>query len=145
MLTLISTSWLNNKPFNLDEKYIQAAELALGAALPESYRLAMQKENGGSIEVSGDVWQQYPIADTSERKRLVRSCNHIIKETAFYRDCGFFPDQAVAIAGNGCGDQLVFIRTDIEDNEFSSAVYIWSHESGELELVADDFSNIKFG
>ncbi|WP_348944247.1 SMI1/KNR4 family protein [Chitinibacter sp. FCG-7] len=129
--------------FNLDEKYIQVAELELGAALPESYRLAMQKENGGSIKVSGDIWQQYPIADTSERKRLVRSCNHIIKETAFYRDCGFFPEHAIAIASNGCGDQLVFIHTDNEDNEFLPAVYIWAHESGELDMVADDFSNIK--
>ncbi|WP_373976081.1 SMI1/KNR4 family protein [Chitinibacter sp. SCUT-21] len=50
-----------------------------------------------------------------------------------------FPANAIAIASNGCGDQLVFIRTA---HAFNPAVYLWSHESGELSKVADDFAQL---
>ncbi|XGA72149.1 SMI1/KNR4 family protein [Chitinibacter sp. SCUT-21] len=93
--------------FDLNEEFIQAAEQALGATLPASYRQAMQQHNGGCVLAQGDSWQQHPIADTSDRKRLARSCNHILKETAFYQDCGFFPPMrsplpAMVVAINWC-------------------------------------------
>jgi hypothetical protein len=63
-----------------------------------------------------------------------------LKETESCRGWARFPENAVAIAGNGAGDQLVLLR---QDDAFAPEVYAWLHESGELEKVADDFSLIK--
>jgi hypothetical protein len=127
-------------PFDLAESFLLAAERELGASLPKTYRLAMLRENGGEIETDDDFWQQYPVADTSDRKRLSRSANHILKETESCRGWARFPENAVAIASNGAGDQLVLLR---QNEVFAPEVYAWLHESGELKKVADDFSLIK--
>lgn len=127
-------------PFDLAESFLLSAERELGASLPKSYRLAMLRENGGEIETDDDDWQQYPIADTSDRKRLSRSTNHILKETERCRGWPRFPENAVAIAGNGAGDQLVLLK---QNGAFAPEVYAWLHESGELKKVADDFALIK--
>src|SRR5690554_7634372 len=95
----------------------------------------MQKNNGGEIEISGDVWDQYPIFDKSDRKRISRTCNHIIAETKSCEDFGNFPANALAIAGNGCGDQLVLLK---QNSNYGNTIYIWSHETGEVDKVAKD-------
>lgn len=127
-------------PFDLAESYVIEAERQLGASLPVSYRTSMLIENGGELETEEDDWQQYPIADTSDRKRLSRTANHILKETEACLDWSGFPANALAIAGNGCGDQLVFLK---EGNTFQSTVYHWSHETHDLQKVANDFTEIK--
>lgn len=127
-------------PFDIAERFVLAVEQQLGAKLPEAYRISMLQENGGELEIEDDVWQQYPIADTSDRKRLSRTSNHIIKETQNCSGWALFPGGALAIAGNGSGDQVVFIR---QGASFASTVYAWSHETGQLEKIADDFSAIK--
>jgi hypothetical protein len=127
-------------PFDLQESFVVAAEQALGASLPSSYRQAMLRSNGGELEVDGDAWFQYPIADTSDRKRLSRTANHIILET---RNCGAgpqFPEGALAIAGNGSGDHLVFLR---QGGVFGPAVFAWSHETGEVREIASDFAELQ--
>lgn len=126
-------------PFDLAESFILAAEQKLGAKLPESYRSSMLRENGGELETEEDAWQQYPIADTSDRKRLSRTANHIIKETESCSGWPNFPEGALAIAGNGGGDQLVLLK---QGASFAPTVYVWSHETGELEKIADDFSEL---
>jgi hypothetical protein len=60
-------------PFDLDERYVQAAEQALGASFPTTYRLAMMSSNGGTVATESDDWELYPIADDSDRKRLART------------------------------------------------------------------------
>jgi hypothetical protein len=127
-------------PFDLNESFVLAAEQELGARLPESYRAAMLRANGGELEVQEDSWLQYPIADTSDRKRLSRSANHIIKETEVCRRWPRFPGNAVAIAGNGAGDHLVFVK---QGASFEPAVYLWSHEAGSLEKVVNDFAELE--
>jgi SMI1-KNR4 cell-wall len=127
-------------PFDLSESFVVAAERELGARLPESYRNAMLRSNGGELEANEDTWQQYPIADTSDRKRLTRSANHILKESEVCRGWPRFPQGAVAIAGNGGGDHLVFVK---RGQAFGPAVYIWSHETGLLEKVANDFAGLE--
>ena len=107
-------------PFNLDESYVGAAEQALGARLPESYRQAMRIANGGEITAGEDDWQLHPIEDTSERRRLSRTANHIVKETNVCRGWPGFPPEAVVVADNGTGDKLVFLRSG---GEFEAAVY----------------------
>lgn len=127
-------------PFDLADPFIRAAEQELGAKLPEAYRRSMLQENGGELETDKDIWQQYPIADTSDRKRLFRTANHIIKETRNCSDWPRFPEGALAIAGNGAGDQMVLLK---QGASFAATVYVWSHETGQLEKVADDFSELK--
>ena len=125
--------------FNLEEKFILQAETELEASLPENYKASMQQNNGGEIEVSGDNWEQYPIYDKSDKKRISRTCNHIIAETISCEDFGNFPSNAVAIAGNGCGDQLVLLK---QNSTYGNSIYIWSHETGEVDKVANDFSEL---
>lgn len=124
-------------PFDLDESFISAAEQLLGATLPEAYRGTMLKKNGGELEIEDDVWQQYPIADTSDRKRISRTINHIIKETQHLKSWPGFPEEAVAIAGNGSGDQLVLLKAGAS---FGQEIYIWAHETGQLQKIANNFS-----
>ena len=127
-------------PFDLAESFIEDVENNLGAKLPDSYKESMRLENGGEIETDNDYWQQYPIADTSDHKRLSRSANHILKETEICKKWPGFPGYGLAIAGNGSGDQLVLLR---QGNSFEPSVYCWSHETGQLVKVANDFSEIK--
>jgi hypothetical protein len=47
---------------------------------------------------------------------------------------------AVAIANNGAGDQLLVLRSD---DRFDAAVYCWSHDTGELAKVAEDFGALQ--
>ena len=127
-------------PFNLDEKYLQSAEEKLGAKLPDSYRGAMIVANGGEVASTLEDWYLYPIADTSDKKRLARTCNDVIKETEHMARWTRFPSQALAIANNGAGDQLLFLRSN---DWFEAEVYCWSHETGELSKVAEDFAQLK--
>jgi SMI1 / KNR4 family. len=127
-------------PFDLAETFVLAAERELGSPLPVSYRAAMLRENGGELETESDDWELYPIADTSDRKRLSRTANHIIKETQSWRGWPRFPEGALAIAGNGSGDQLVFLKEGVT---FTPTVYAWSHETGAIAKVADDFAKLK--
>lgn len=125
--------------FNLEEKFILQAETELEANLPENYKASMQQNNGGEIEVSGDIWEQYPIFDNSDRKRISRTCNHILVETKSCEGFGDFPSNAVAIAGNGCGDQLILLK---KNTNYDNTIYLWSHETGEVDKVANDFSEL---
>ena len=43
--------------------------------------------NGGEVAAYNDVWSLHPILDNSDRKRLSRSCNDILRETRAMRDC----------------------------------------------------------
>lgn len=123
-------------PFDLEERFLLAAEHELGARLPVSYRAAMLRSNGGEILTDDDEWELYPIADTSDRKRLARTSQHVLKETASCREWPRFPATALAIAGNGAGDHLVLVR---EGDSFQPTVFAWRHDTGALEEVAADF------
>ncbi len=126
-------------PFDLQESYLLAAEAALGARLPESYRASMLRSNGGEVEAAGDVWQLHPIADTSERKRISRTANHVLRETAELRSWPGFPSNALSVASNAAGDCLLFLQNR---DAFDPTVHAWSHETRELSRVAGDFSEL---
>ena len=126
--------------FNLSEKQLANTEAELSAKLPHDYRESMKIENGGEAVTQEDSWELYPIKDTSDRKRLARTCNHIIKETKSCFGFGNFPHNALAIAGNGLGDQMVLLK---ESEHFKPEVYIWCHETGELHFLASSFAKIE--
>lgn len=126
--------------FDLSEEQIKRTEEELGAKLPHEYREAMKIDNGGEASTEEDDWEFYPIKDTSDRKRLSRSCNHIINETESCHGFGNFPENAITIAGNGLGDQMVFLK---KGDSFGGTVYLWLHESGEIQQLAGSFSEIE--
>ena len=127
-------------PFNLSEEQLAKSEKELGAKLPHEYREVMKLNNGGEASTEEDDWELYPIKDTSDRKRTTRTCNHIISETKSCHGFGNFPENAVAIASNGLGDQMVFLK---ESDLFQNTVYLWLHETGELQELAVSFNEIK--
>lgn len=126
--------------FSLPEVELIQTEMQLGATFPSEYRRAMMATNGGGLVSSSDSWELYPIRDGSDRKRLARTCNHVLKETEACREFGNFPEHAIAIAGNGGGDQLVLIR---DEGSFDSAVYQWLHETGKVQKLAASFTEIQ--
>ncbi|MFB2685686.1 SMI1/KNR4 family protein [Shewanella mangrovisoli] len=127
-------------PFDLSEEQLALTEQELGATLPREYREAMKLDNGGEAVTAEDDWELYPIKDTSDRKRVSRTCNHILYETESCKGFGHFLDNAVAIAGNGLGDQMVFIK---ESGRILGTVYLWFHETGELQQLAASFNGIE--
>jgi hypothetical protein len=127
-------------PFNLEERFIAAAEQEFGASLPYSYRQAMMTNNGGEVFACDDVWNLHPILDASDRKRVKRSCNDILRETAFMGDWPGWPENTLAIGSNGGGDRLVLLKVN---RRFEPTIYVWLHDSSELLAVADGFSDLE--
>ena len=121
-------------PFNLAERFIRAAEEELGAPLPHPYRQAMMASNGGEVAAYDAVWNLHPILDKSERKRLSRSCNDILRETRMMRDCPDWPDNALAIADDGTGDKLLFLRQGIPARSLRLAARHGRADRGGSEL-----------
>lgn len=126
-------------PFPVDIKYIHEAEQKLGVTFPASFVSHMVKHNGGLVRTDVDEFQLYPFLDSSDRKRLARTCNDIVRETKNCRDWTGFPPEAVAIGGNGGGDHLVFLPQTRSPQLLDHSVWWWDHETGELNLVGDDF------
>ncbi len=94
------------------------------------------------IETDEDNWQLFPFFDESDKKRLSRTSNDIVRETQSARKWPNFPDDCVAIASNGSGDLLVFKRLANHDKKLDDAIYLWSHETGDLQMVASSFSEL---
>jgi hypothetical protein len=129
-------------PFPVDPKYIDAAQEKLSTIFPSMFRGKMIRENGGSVQAVDDDWHLFPFLDSSDRKRLARTCNDIVLETKRMREWPNFPKDAIAIASNGSADRLILTpKTDVP-NELDPAVYWWDHETGEISKVAEDFAEL---
>jgi len=126
-------------PFDVDERFVEAAERALGVRFSASYREAMKRSNGGAVDALDDAWELHPIADDSDSKRLARTSNSVVHETHRSRGWRRFPVNAVAVGRNGVGDVLVLVD---EGGKLGNAFFVWLHETGELVKVADDFSDL---
>ncbi len=124
--------------FPVDIEYVKRTEAKLGRKLPLGYVVKMCNNNGGELRAGPDHWNLYSIFDESDKKRLKRTCNNIVRETKAAKEWADFPENAVAIASNGSGDQLILLPEPSSDR-FSDAVYWWDHETGEVEKVGDDF------
>lgn len=127
-------------PFPVDPMFIERAEKQLGRALPEALINRLRSENGGEVEAAGDTWQLHPVFDDSDRKRIARTANHVLRETEVARCWSGFPAEALVIGSNGSGDHLVLIP---EGHRFRDTVYWWDHETGALNLVANTFADLQ--
>jgi hypothetical protein len=128
--------------FPVDRQFIERAEHQLGCPLPEALVRRLCSENGGEVEAAGDTWQLHPVFDDTDRKRIARTANHLLRETEVARRWSGFPAQALAIASNGSGDHLVLVR---DGNRFDDTVYWWDHETGELNVAAKTFADLSAG
>lgn len=128
--------------FPVSEEQIARTEVELGRRFPPVYRAAIMEHNGGMAFTDDDEWQIHPIKDSSDPKRLNRTCNDVILETRSARDWRGFPGEAVAIAGNGSGDVMILLPFDA--GSFGDPVHVFRVESGEVEAVADDFGSLEF-
>jgi SMI1 / KNR4 family (SUKH-1) len=129
--------------FPLDIQFVKCTEAKLGRKLPFGYVAKMCRDNSGEVATGTDHWWLYPIID-SDRKRLKRTCNDTVRENASAREWPDFPPEALAIANNGGGDQLVLLA-DQQSDRYADAVYWWDHETGELNKVADGFAELSGG
>jgi SMI1-KNR4 cell-wall len=123
-------------PFPVAIAQIHEAERQLGRKLPMDLRVRLHRENGGQIEAAGESWQLFPVFDSSDRKRITRTANHIVRATQAARTWTDFPQDAIAIAENGSGDFLI-LRAGSDEVEF------WDHETGESEMVDVDWDEMR--
>ena len=130
-------------PFPVDEEYIKKAEQKLEVKFPAAYAQKMMEANGGEVQTPPDAWVLYPIFDSSDKKRLKRTCNDIVRETMHAREWPGFPANAVAIGSNGGGDQLALLPDKDSPDLLSNEIYWWDHETGELNLVAASFDDLE--
>jgi hypothetical protein len=122
-------------PFPITTAEIAKTETKAGFQFPLGLKSRFSKEDGGELKIGGDSWQLIPFLDTTDRKRLTRTCNDIVQETARMRGWHGFPADAFVVAQNGRGDYLI-IRPDAEgSNDLGETVYFWDHETGEHEPV----------
>ena len=129
-------------PFPVDEIFIKQTEEKLGVEFPSSFKAKMMMDNGGELATEEDDWQLFPFFDSSDKKRLSRTANNIVRETEVAKKWPNFSANCVAIASNGSGDLLVFKRESSQAKKLEEVVYFWSHETGELEIVSSSFSEL---
>ena len=142
-LDVQSLRFITKMPFPVDEKWITQTEQKLGVRFPASFVTAMAKMNGGTVETRIDQFDLFPFLDASDRKRVQRTCGSIDRETDSARKASSgFPCNAVAIGENGGGDLLVLIPMPDHPDTLQHSVYWWDHETGQIELVANDFSDL---
>lgn len=129
-------------PFPVDEIYIRQTEERLGVEFPSSYKTKMMQDNGGELATEEDDWQLFPFFDSSDKKKLSRTSNDVVRETGLAKKWPNFPSDCIAFASNGAGDFLVFKHEVPSAKKLEDTVYFWSHETGKLDEVASSFSEL---
>jgi cell wall assembly regulator SMI1 len=129
-------------PFPVDEKYIAHTEAKLGVRFPHSFREKMKVSNGGELETPPDAWILYPFFDSSDKKRIKRTFNDIVRETDNAKKWRRFPTNAIAIGANGAGDQLILLKEESNNSLLRKDVYWWDHETGRVNKLSNDFSEL---
>jgi len=122
VINLIETS----KP-GVTDINIKSAEEQLGVAFPNQYKDLFKLTNNAQI----GEWTLFPIKDP---KNLKRTWDDIVRQNQDVRDEGMAAD-LISIGEDGTGDKLCF---RIVDTVMDNKVYIWYHETEEVEETASD-------
>lgn len=125
-------------PFPVDEKYIIETEKELKVKFPPQFKRKMMILNGSDLIKNDFGAELYPFFDKSDKKRISRTCNHIGLETKNLKEWADFPDNAIAIASDGFGNQLVLIHNG--DGVLLDEIYFWEHETNKLEKIANSIN-----
>jgi hypothetical protein len=125
--------------FPLDSRFVDVAEHSMGVRFPKSYIDFMRETNGGTTP--GDGWLLHPIFDTSDRTRIKRTCNHVVRETERVRAYEGFPERAVVIGENLEHVLLLLLPDAAHANQLGNAIYAWHPFHQDLVKVVDDFSD----
>ena len=129
-------------PFPIELKYIIETEKELGIEFPASFKTKMTQENCGEITTKDDDWQLFPFFDKSDNKRISRTCNHIALETENAKEWNNFPIDGIAIASNGCGDNLILLPFEDNSKQLQETIYLWLHETGEIIEIAESIDEL---
>lgn len=129
-------------PFPVDIKYIIETEQELGLVFPDSFKSKMTKENGGELITEDDDWQLFPFFDKLDNKRMSRTSNHIVLETKQAREWDKFPDNGIAIASNGSGDNLILLPSDNDNKKLREEIFLWQHETGDIQELAKSIDEL---
>ncbi len=128
--------------FPIDIKYIIETEQELGLVFPDNFKSKMAQVNGGELMTEDDDWQLFPFFDKSDNKRISRTCNNIILETNQAKQWENFPVNGIAIGSNGCGDLLLLLPTKEDNRKLSDEIFMWFHETGETDKIADSINEL---
>lgn len=119
--------------FPASEDVLARAEGTLGRRFPEYLRTRLARSNGGDISTAEDDWLLIPVRDHSDRKRLARTANDMVYETAQARKSHGFPEGGIAVAANGSGDWLVLLPG-------ADDMHLWNHETEVVTVVEVDWA-----
>jgi hypothetical protein len=128
--------------FPVDRTHVKAAEAKLGVTFPLGFVSRMAKNNGGDVLIAGELFCLFPFFDTTDRTRIKRTCNDVVRETSLARQAPGFPGDAVAIGSNGTADRLILLPSVSQPARLQDAVCLWHHDTDEVMKVADDFTDL---
>lgn len=129
-------------PFPIEEKYILETESELNVVFPIEFKNRMIQLNGGELVIKKHEFELYPFFDKSDRKRISRTCNHIVLETKSAHEWTGFPKNSIAIGTDGFGNQIILSHNG--NGILTDEIYFWNHEEGSIEKIAESinkFSN----
>jgi len=129
-------------PFLLDKQYIAETENELGVTFPTSFKQKMLTKNGGEVFIEDEVWFLHPFFDKANNKTISRTCNHIGQETKLAKEYINFPEKAIVIGENAGGDKVIMLPDPKDTNILSDDIYIWSHETGDIQKVAKNINEL---
>jgi hypothetical protein len=131
-------------PFPVEEKYIIETEKELNIIFPSHFKNRMKKINGGDLisEKNAYEFELFPFYDQSDQKSIGRTYNHIGSETENARKMPNFPNDAVAIGDDGCGNYIILIPEN--DKILSEKIYLLRYEYEEFEEIATSIKNFDF-
>jgi len=126
--------------FDISDNQIARTEAILRRKLPPVYRAILSNNNGGTAFTDEDQWDIHPIKDDSDRKRLSRSCDHVLAETQTAKAWKGFPSEALAVGDNGFGDVMFLLPSELDPSIFGERLFVFWHETGTIEPLAENLS-----
>jgi hypothetical protein len=127
--------------FPVEEKYITETESEFSLVFPAKFRARMITMNGGELVTDDFNFELYPFFDKSDKKRISRTCNHIGLETKNAMEWQEFPKNAIAIASDGYGNQVVLLHNG--DGTLKEDIFLWNHETGETNKIANSINDFE--